>query len=157
MLVAIVMPEALPPAQRFRLDPGAHQYLRHCMGMLPSECADPVYEARSYPTSHAKYLLGGGGAEPLPSGVRSFNKVGRSFGTLADCAYVCDAARGAEFFLSASLYVNQDDVLNDGRYEYRETGLPFLAALGRAALEVDVARSRTHPAVTLGADGRFAG
>ena len=156
MLIAIVMPEAVAPARRFRLDAAAQQYLRQCMGMLPAECADPPYDARNYPASHAKYLLGGGGADPLPAGVRSFNKVGRSFGYLADCAYLCDTSQGAEFFLSASLYVNEDDVLNDGRYEYRETGLPFLAALGRAALEVDAARVRAHPYVPLAADGRFA-
>ncbi len=155
MLMAIVMPEAVAPARRFRLDAAAHQYLRQCMGMLPAECADPPYDARNYPASHAKYLVGGGGADPLPAGVRSFNKVGRSFGYLADCAYLCDTSRGAELFLSASLYVNEDDVLNDGRYEYRETGLPFLAALGRAVLEVDAARVRAHPFVPLAADGRF--
>ena len=156
MLIALVLPEAVAPEQRFRLDATAHDYLRQCMGMLPAECADPVYDARDFPASYSKYLLGGSGLVPLPAGVRSFNKVGRSYGYLADCAYISDIARGAEFFLSASIYVNQDDVLNDGRYEYRETGWPFLAALGRAALEVDVARPRAHPFVPLGADGRFA-
>jgi hypothetical protein len=157
MLIAVVLPEAVPPGQRLRLEPADHAYLRHCMGMLPAECADPVYETRDYPVSHAKYLLGGGGTASLPAGVRIFNKVGRSFGYLADCAYFSDTARGAEFFLSASLYVNEDDVLNDGRYEYRESGLPFLVALGRVALELDAARPRAHPFVPLGADGRFAG
>ena len=156
MLMAIVLPEALPAAQRFALDAEAHVYLRHCMGMLPAECADPLYEAKPYPQTYSKYLLGGSGIASLPAGVRSFNKVGRSYGTLSDCAYISDTLRGAEFFLSASLYVNEDDVLNDGKYEYRETGWPFLAALGRAALELDAARPRAHPFVALGANGRFA-
>ena len=156
MLMAIVLPEAVPAAQRFTLDAEAHVYLRHCMGMLPAECADPVYEAKPYPETYSKYLLGGSGMASLPAGVRSFNKVGRSYGTLSDCAYINDTQRGAEFFLSASLYVNEDDVLNDGKYEYRETGWPFLAALGRAALEVDAARPRAHPFAALGANGRFA-
>ena len=156
LLIAVVLPEAVAPAQRFDLAPAAHDYLRHCMGMLPAECADPVYAAADYKPTHAKYLLGGAGQATLPDGVRSFNKVGRSFGYLADCAYISDAARGAEFFLSASLYVNADDVVGDGRYEYAEQGWPFLAALGRAALEFDVARPRAHRFAALGADGRFA-
>lgn len=155
LLIAVVLPEAVAPAQRFDLAPAAHDYLRHCMGMLPAECADPVYPARVYVPTHGKYLLGGGGQATLPVGVRSFNKVGRSFGYRADCAYVSDAPRGAEFFLSASLYVNADDVLNDGRYEYAEIGWPFLSALGRAALEIDVARPRAHRFAALAADGRF--
>ena len=156
MLMATVLPEALPPGQRYRLDDAAHAWLRQCMGMLPAESADPVYDARYFPETYSKYLLGGSGMAALPAGVRSFNKVGRSFGYLADCAYISDTARGAEFFMSVSLYVNDDDVLNDGKYEYRATGWPFLAALGRAALEVDAARPRAHPFVPLGADGRFA-
>ena len=156
MLIALVTPEALPLAQRFALDDDALIFLRQCMGMLPAECPDPLYDARDFPETYSKYLLGGSGLAPLPPQVRSFNKVGRSFGYLSDCAYVVDAARGAEFFLSASLYVNEDGVLNDGRYEYKETGWPFLAALGRAALEVDAARPRAQPSVRLGADGRFA-
>ena len=155
MLIALVMPEALPPAQRFALDADAHVFLRECMGMLPAECADPLYRAGDFPETFSKYLIGGSGLAALPPGVRSFNKVGRSFGYLSDCAYLVDAVRGAEFFLSASVYVNQDDVLNDGRYEYQETGWPFLAALGRAALDVDAARARAQPAALLGADGRF--
>ena len=156
ILMATVLPEALPPGRRFRLDDAAHAWLRQCMGMLPAESADPVYEARHFPETYSKYLLGGSGMAALPAGTRSFNKVGRSFGYLADCAYISDTVRGAEFFMSASLYVNDDDVLNDGKYEYRATGWPFLAALGRAAIEVDAARPRAHPFVPLGADGRFA-
>ena len=155
MLIALVMPEALPPAQRFALDADAHVFLRQCMGMLPAECTDPLYRAGDFPETFSKYLIGGAGLAALPPGVRSFNKVGRSFGYLSDCAYLVDAVRGAEFFLSASVYVNRDDVLNDGRYEYQETGWPFLAALGRAALDVDAARARAQPAALLGADGRF--
>ncbi len=155
MLIALVSPEALPAAQRFLLDADALAFLRQCMGMLPSECVEPVYNPRDYPDSYSKYLLGGSGLVPMPVGVRSFNKVGRSFGYLSDCAYIVDSARGAEFFLSASVYVNEDDVLNVGRYEYKETGWPFLAALGRAALAVDAARPRAQPFVGLDADDRF--
>ncbi len=155
MVMTLVLPDVLPVAQRFALDADALVFLRHCMGMLPSECAEPLYNQREYPDSYSKYLLGGSGLAQMPPGVRSFNKVGRSFGYLSDCAYIVDARRGVEFFLSASVYVNEDDVLNDGRYEYKELGWPFLAALGRAALEVDAARPRAQPAVLLGADGRF--
>ena len=155
MVISLVLPEAVPASQRFALDADALVFLRQCMGMLPSECIEPVYSRLDYPDSYAKYLLGGSGLMPMPVGVRSFNKVGRSFGYLSDCAYIVDAQRGAEFFLSASVYVNEADVLNDGRYEYKETGWPFLAALGRAALEVDAARPRAQPSVRLDADGRF--
>ena len=156
LLIAVVLPQAVAPAQRFDLPRSALDYLRHCMGMLPAESTDPLYDARDFPAGYSKYLVAGAGLAPLPPGVRSFNKVGRSFGYLADCAYLSDANHGTECFLSATLYVNEDDVLNDGKYEYREAGWPFLAALGRAALALEAARPRAHPFVPLAADGRFA-
>lgn len=38
---------------------------------------------------------------------------------------------------------------------YADIGWPFLPALGRAALEIDVARPRAQRFAALGADGRF--
>ena len=32
-----------------------------------------------------------------------------------------------EFMLSAVIYTNEDEILNDGRYEYNTIALPFLA------------------------------
>jgi hypothetical protein len=54
---------------------------------------------------------------------------------MSDCAGFKDTETGIEFVLSASLYVNANEIINDGKYEYKRLGLPFLAELGRAIIE----------------------
>ena len=66
--------------------------------------------------------------------IRIFNKVGLAYGTLTDVAYIRDKNTGLEFFLTATVLVNENQIFNDDIYEYEELGIPFLAALGREIL-----------------------
>ncbi len=115
--------------------------------MLPGESGIQSYASNGkYPDNHKKYFVFGdayGSRSALRSGpVRIFNIVGKSDGYLSDCAYIVDFECGIEFFLSAVIYVNSDQVLKDGRYEYESVGMPFLAELGRTVYEYERARQR---------------
>ena len=61
---------------------------------------------------------------------RIYNKVGLAYGTATDVAYVKDR-NGIEFFLTATILTNKNEIFNDNQYEYDQLGIPFLAALGR--------------------------
>jgi len=50
-------------------------------------------------------------------------------------AYIKDDTSGLEFFLTATLLVNENGVFNDDKYEFESLGIPFLAALGRGVLK----------------------
>ena len=67
----------------------------------------------------------------IPEHITIFNKVGIAYGYLTDCAYIIDEKSGIEFFLSATIHVNDNMTYNDGNYEYDDIGRPFLAELGR--------------------------
>jgi hypothetical protein len=115
--------------------------------MLPGESDISSYASNSkYPDNYKKYFVFGdasGSRADMRSGpVRIFNIVGKSDGYLADCAYIADFECGIEFFLSAVIYVNSDQVLKDGRYEYESVGMPFLAELGRTVYEYELTRQR---------------
>jgi hypothetical protein len=71
-----------------------------------------------------------------------FNKVGWSYGFLTDVSYVVDFNRGIEFMLAATLYVNSDGVLNDGKYDYKTVGWPFLYQLGQTVYQFEQKRKR---------------
>jgi hypothetical protein len=141
-LRAVLFPEALPPAQRLRLADDDYALLRQALSQLPRESTHPRYDVAHYPDTYVKFLLGGGGTTPLPQGVRVFNKIGEAYGFLIDNAYVVDAAQGVEFLLSAVLYVNDDGVLNDDKYEYDSIGFPFLRDLGRRVYEAECRRKQ---------------
>jgi hypothetical protein len=44
--------------------------------------------------------------------------------------------------LSATVYVNSDGVLNDGKYEYTTVGWPFLYQLGQTVYQHELKRKR---------------
>ncbi|MCH5690698.1 hypothetical protein LWM68_44610 [Niabella sp. W65] len=45
--------------------------------------------------------------------------------------------------LSACIYVNKDEVLNDNKYEYTETGYPFFREIGEKIYEYELKRKRS--------------
>ena len=143
LLRAVLFPETVPAARRLRLAPADYARLRAALSELPRESAHPRYDPGHFPDTYVKFLLGGGGLAPLPTGVRVFNKIGQAYGFLIDNAYVQDEAHGVEFLLSAVLYVNADGVLNDDKYEYDSIGFPFLRDLGRRVYEAELRRKRT--------------
>lgn len=143
VLRSVLFPEAVSPAERFRLTEDDRRFLYASMSTLPRESAEPAYPDREkYPDSHVKYFLFGGSKAPIPSHVRVFNKVGEAYGYLIDDAYVADFDAGVEFLLTAVIHVNADGIYNDDAYEYEEVGRPFLARLGQAVYEYELGRER---------------
>ncbi|MEM8966853.1 MAG: serine hydrolase [Bacteroidota bacterium] len=147
MLKAVLFPNAVPEDQRFNLTEDDYQFLYCYMSQLPSETTFPNYAAdttENYYDSYAKFFLFGDTKESLPKNIRIFNKIGMAYGYLTDNAYVVDFESNTEFLLTAVIYVNENQILNDGVYEYDEVGIPFLADLGRAIFEYELARERPH-------------
>jgi hypothetical protein len=147
MLMAVMFPDVFPPQQRFGLTPDDYRFVYRYLCMLPGESDIQTYASNGkYPDNLKKFFVFGDAHGPrsdMRSGpVRVFNVVGKSDGYLSDCAYIVDFECGIEFFLSAVIYVNSDQVLKDGRYEYDSVGMPFLAELGRTVYEFERARRR---------------
>jgi hypothetical protein len=59
------------------------------------------------------------------------NIVGVSFGCVIDCAYLIDFQTGKEFILTVGMYANQDEVINDAKYDYDNLAYPFMKDVGR--------------------------
>ncbi|MEM7659884.1 MAG: serine hydrolase [Bacteroidota bacterium] len=119
------------------------QLLYQYMSQLPRETTHPAYDPAAYFDSYVKFFLYGDNKAPMPSTIRIFNKVGQAYGYLTDNAYVVDVENEVEFLLSATIFVNENQIFNDETYEYDEIGFPFLAELGRAVYEYELQRPRT--------------
>lgn len=124
MMIAIVLPDAVPSARRFAFDDQNRRFLLSAMAMRPRDIGV------RQPDSFRKYLLIGGDHR-MPKNLRIYNKVGLSYGFVSDVAYITDPSEGVEFFLSATIYVNENGMMNDGHYEYDSRGYPFMKALGQ--------------------------
>ncbi len=145
MLKAIIFPESVPESQRFDLSEEDYQFIYRYMSQLPRETTFPNYAAdSSFYDSYSKFFLFGDTKEELPDNIRIFNKIGMAYGFLTDNAYIVDLERNVEFMLTAVIYTNENEIFNDGVYEYDEIGLPFLSELGRAIFEYEIVREREH-------------
>ncbi|MCS6820830.1 MAG: class A beta-lactamase-related serine hydrolase [Microscillaceae bacterium] len=136
MVISIILPEAVAPYKRFHLTPDDYQFLRRAMGAYPREgvlatqyqpTKDP---ATNYYDTYKKYLYYGRREQPVEPTLRIYNIVGWYAGYLIDSAYFLDIENKVEFFLSAVIYANEDDILFN-KEEYEEIGFPFLENLGK--------------------------
>ncbi|MFP4291793.1 MAG: serine hydrolase [Cyclobacteriaceae bacterium] len=145
MLKAVIFPEAVPESQRFDLSDEDYKFIYQYMSQLPRETSFPDYPAdSSFYDSYSKFFLFGDSKDSIPDNIRIYNKIGMAYGFLTDNAYIVDFERNIEFMLTAVIYTNENEIFNDGVYEYDQVGLPFLSELGKAIFEYEMGREREH-------------
>jgi hypothetical protein len=141
----IMFPESQPEDNRLLLSASDYTFLWKYMSMLPGESDFPKYAADDYWPTYVKFLLTGSEKGPwFNPDVRIFNKVGDAYGHLLDAAYIVDFEKNIEFMLSAVIYCNSDEVLNDDQYDYDTLGFPFMKALGQVIYQHELMRERTR-------------
>lgn len=126
----VIFPQLYPETQRFMLTTEDREFVLTYMSMLPPQSDYPAYDPIDYPENYAKYLMFGGEARKLPEFIRIYNKMGSAYGHVLDGAYIIDQHNKIAFFLSAIIYTNENEVLNDDTYQTEEIGLPFMQQLG---------------------------
>jgi hypothetical protein len=61
-----------------------------------------------------------------------------------DGSYFTDSENGIEFFVTAVIYTNANETLNDDTYEYEEIAFPFFAELGEYLYQFELKRKKEH-------------
>ena len=142
ILLSIVLPQKVTSSQRFNITENDRNFILKYMSKLPTESKWPPYAAdtASYWPAYGKFLLYGAQKNALPKNIRIFSKEGDAYGQLTDIAYVVDFDKKIEFFLSATIYCNDDGILNDDHYDYDTIGLPFMKNLGEVIYEYETKR-----------------
>jgi len=103
-------------------------FMKDYMGRLPRNAG---FLEENYPDNYGKYLMFGDKKGRIPEHIKIYNKIGGAYGFLIDNAFIEDKENNVKFFLSAVIYSNANETLNDDTYEYDTIGLPFLGELGR--------------------------
>ncbi|HET7002528.1 MAG TPA: hypothetical protein VFI33_14495, partial [Puia sp.] len=142
ILQSVMFPESVTERQRFNLSRNDYQFLYQYLSQYPSETNYPKYDSGEYYDSYVKFYFRG--SHQMPSYIRVFNKVGWAYGFLIDASYVADFKNKIEYMLTATVYVNSDGVLNDDKYDYDETGWPFMEELGQTIYQYELKRIRKH-------------
>lgn len=128
----IILEMAIRPDLRkeniFDFSEPTNAFIQEVMSMSPKELPDP-YD--TLPDNYVKFLMFGDEENgSIPANMKIFNKVGWAYGYLIDVAYIQDLENDIAFFLAAAIHVNENQIYNDGIYQYEELGLPFLDELG---------------------------
>ncbi len=136
-MLRILYPEAFEQEQRFDLSSEQHTFLQKTMKKTPDQYPHLAYN-NDYYDSYVKFFMYGDSKESIPDHIEISNKVGWAYGYLTDCAHIRDTQNDIEFFLTATIHVNANQIYNDGNYEYEEIGVPFLAELGRLVYDYEL-------------------
>jgi hypothetical protein len=142
MLQSVLFPTSVPARQRFNLTNNDQKFLLQFLSQYPSETNYPKYDTAEYYDSYVKFFFSDS-THKMPAHIRVFNKVGWAYGFATDISYVADFKNNVEFMLAATVYVNSDGILNDGKYEYSTVGNPFLYQVGQAIYKYELNRERT--------------
>ena len=129
--------------QKLNLSESDYNFLYEWMQKLPRQSTFPTYnDYLRYYDGYCKFFIYGDSKEKMPDNIKIFNSVGWAYGFLIDNAYVIDTVNDVEFFLSAVIYINKNEILNDDQYQYYEIGLPFLAKLGKIIYNYELKREK---------------
>lgn len=143
ILQSALFPLSVPQTKRFHLNPADYLFLYQYLSQYPSETPYPKYDTAAFFDSYAKFYFLQGGHQ-IPDYIRVFNKAGWAYGFLTDVSYIVDFKNHIEFMLTATVYANEDGILNDNQYEYETVALPFLYRIGQDIYQYDLHRRRKH-------------
>ena len=130
-LKRVVFPELYFEGERYGMSEEDRKFVLASAGKLPRDHSYLKDHLDEYYDSYVKFFQFGDKKDPMPDHITIHNKVGFAYGYLTDCAYIVDSKEGVEYFLTATVHVNENQTYNDGVYEYDEIGIPFLGELGR--------------------------
>jgi hypothetical protein len=136
----LVMPQKYIAAERFDITNSDYEYLVSSMEKLPGDISCYVDNTEHYYDGYVKFFIYGDGKKKIPDYIKIKNKVGLAYGYLTDVAHILDTKNNVEFFLAATLLVNDNQIFNDGKYEYEDLGIPFLAELGRQVYAYELSK-----------------
>ncbi len=139
LLQRLIFNEYLPKAQELKLTNDNQAFLVKHLTMYPRESSHPTYPTKQYHDSYKKYFMFGDSKKNITNNdIKITNIVGQSYGFMVDCAYITNKKLNIEFMLSAIIYTNANEIINDGKYEYNTIALPFLGELGRQIYQYEL-------------------
>ncbi|MCX5690666.1 MAG: serine hydrolase [Planctomycetota bacterium] len=130
-LAMVVRPDIDLGLPGFTLSEQDRARLIGAMTQYPAQSANPIYTAADHPDHYCKFFLPGLREWRPGHPLLVLNKVGQAYGFTIDNAYIEDLTTGEAFFLAATIYTNQDGILNDDTYEYTALAEPFMSELAR--------------------------
>ena len=117
---------------KFNLNVEDYDFLRYWMSRFTYEDLGNKYISDDrFFNSYNKFFIHGMDTILKSTDIRIYNKIGQAYGTSTDSAYIKNYKEDVEFFLTATIYTNKNEIINDNIYEYRDTAIPFLSRISK--------------------------
>lgn len=144
MMIRLIFPNTQTDKNNWNLNKEDYINIYRWLSAYPSESGFELSEdKKKYPDNFVNYFIYGDyKGEIKKNDLRIFNIVGQSFGFISESAYIVDFSTSTEFFVSAILYTNANEIINDGKYEYSQIAIPFMAKIGRLLLYHEINRKK---------------
>ena len=145
LIKQIIFPNYFKNRDRFNLSDSDYSMLYREMSILPRESEYPSFpDYDKYYDGYCKFFLFGDTKRRIPDNIKIFNKIGLAYGFTIDNAYIVDLDNNVEFLLTAVIYSNSNEVMNDNVYDYEDVSIPFLSKLGRAIYSYELKREKNQ-------------
>lgn len=131
MMLSLYYPELFSIEKQWKIRSEDFLFLQDLLGMYPSEIKGTYRSLKRFDDFEYKYVLN---KEDYAEG-RTFGKLGLSYGFASETVYVPSEGVGNGVLLTYSVYVNSNDVVNDGEYDYETVARPFGEVLFAKVLE----------------------
>ena len=142
-LQQVMFPDYVNTKQRLYLNASDYAFLYEWMSKLPKESIYPSFSDRNkYFDGYCKFFMFETQMKKYPKTYVFITRLEWHMGFLIDNAYIIDTDNNIEFFLTATVYSNNNETLNDDKYEYDEITLPFMAELGTQIYKYELSRKR---------------
>lgn len=118
MMLRLLFPENYSLEVRWDLSEESRAFILNLMQKYPSEIHSIYRNLKSFDDTVYKYAH-------IESDSRTTSKLGLSYGFASETVYYEIPNSTNAFLLTYSVYVNANDCVNDGKYEYEEVARPF--------------------------------
>jgi hypothetical protein len=133
MTTQVFLPENYIDKKSFQLNNKQREFIWEAMSASPSKLG---LNKEKYPDNFVKFFIRGDEKkkDSTINNLKIYNKVGTGYGQLTETAYM--ETENDRFILTATMYVNDNNIINDDIYEYETIGIPFFASLGKEILSL---------------------
>ncbi len=131
LLMELIYPESQP--FEFSISKEQRSFLRSMLTISPNQASNKkIVQNKDFHDNYTNYFFFGQESKTRQSKLEVCNIVGLAYGFMTDVCYTRDTEKDSEFFLSATLYLNESNSFGSGNYEYSQIGFPFMKSLGWA-------------------------
>lgn len=135
LLLQLIFPNEKILKNRLNISIEQRKLILNYLSNNPAESS--IENKENYPQNLTKYLyFGQNPTIKLPAKIKHYNIVGQSYGFMADVAYFENEEQKG--LLSSAIYVNENQNINDGKYEYQSIGLPFMQFIGQKIINEEL-------------------